>query len=195
MNPRLGAGPSTSFTVNSGTSKRRLASLAEELVPGPNSSMFMERVEVAVPESAPAAVELGQYPPLMDNVYRPVSAEIASRAVSTTVSNLASIILLVTIGVITAGFVASAVATARYISRAPVYDHGDFFAEVDGDAGRPRDIPSGDDVATARDPPSPEDEAHKMRLMMQPAEAIKGPDSRPKTDSPRDVAGRNEVVD
>ncbi|XP_075534858.1 uncharacterized protein LOC142570356 [Dermacentor variabilis] len=207
MHRYSGAGTSSGHATNSITATRRTTSLAEVLEAARESKLIVpspEEEREALGALATAERHRQQrYPAATSGKCETGCAAAAAAgapvAPRSNGNSLASILVLFTVSVVTAGFVACAVATGRYIASGGVYA---------GLRGRNRDLsagPSMDLQVPAANPvhavppaTAEEEEAEKLarRLMIQPeaeeASPNGGPEAGPATEPFRDIAAAAE---
>lgn len=193
------------MTKSTTTTTRRTTSLAEVLEAARESKLIVPSPEIEQEAlGVPAAARLHrQRHPRAAVMCKTSSADATAAAAPAaprpSVGNLASVLVLFTVSVVTAGFVACAVATGRYIASGGVYaglrgrnGDGDRNAGPSMNLQVPPAAPDAAPPATAED-----EEAEKLarRLMIQPEE-VASPDgvseAGPATEPFKDIAAAAE---
>ncbi|XP_075728601.1 uncharacterized protein LOC142769333 [Rhipicephalus microplus] len=208
MHRDLGAGTSSGYVNRSINVTRRTTSLAEVLEAARESKLIlpppeMEREALRAPaaphlerpwpsRSSPAKCKSGPAPA--------VAAASAPAPPRSSAGNLASVLVLFTVSIVTAGFVACAVATGRYIAAGGVYaGMRGRFGDGERNVGPSMDLQGPPAASPGAVPPanSEDAEAEKLarRFMIQPVEEA-SPDgvseAGPATEPFKDIAAAAE---
>lgn len=205
MHRDSGAGTSTGYVKRSTTAIRRTASLAEVLEAARETKLILPSPEIEREAlGAPAAAELHRQRPSRAAAAvcktGPAPVAVAPEAPRSSAGHLASVLVLFTVSIVTAGFVACAVATGRYIASGGVYA-GMRGRYGDGEriVGPSRDLQGPPAAPPDAVPPTnaEEEEAEKLarRFMIQPVEEA-SPDAvseaGPATEPFKDIAAAAE---